>query len=66
MEYIGFAMALIGLGGLAECGGLNRGCFISLILTAAGGILMYMGEKNEKSHHIDRADRNVLDRLFFL
>ena len=48
MEYIGFAMALIGLGGLAECGGLNRGCFISLILTAAGGLLMYMGEKNER------------------
>lgn len=59
MSKIGFAMALIGVAGLAE------GQLISLLLIGAGALLM-KGEYEKEDHKHPASDSNVLDRLHFL
>lgn len=56
---IGFAMALIGVAGLAE------GQLICLLLIGIGALLM-KGEYEKEDHKHSASDSNVLDRLFFL
>lgn len=69
MDKIGFAMELIGLGGLAEAYGNPKALSIALILIIVGGILIAIGDtKNDiKNYKRNRnSDSNVLDRLYFL
>ena len=69
MDKAGFALCLIGLGGLAESYGLNKSMAFSLAMIIAGGILIAIGDmssdfKNHKRYSGNNA--NVLDRLYFL
>ena len=69
MDKAGFALCLIGLGGLAESYGLNKSMAFSLAIIIVGGILIAIGDmssdfKNNKRDSNDNA--NVLDRLYFL
>ena len=69
MDKIGFALCLIGIGGMAESYGLNKSMAISLIMVITGGILIAIGElKNDIKNHkrSNPSDCNVLDRLYFL
>ena len=67
MEKAGFALSLIGLGGLAEAYPNINKIIISLAIVGVGAMLMYLGVTNEKKNNERRAsDRNVLDRLYFL
>lgn len=48
MNKIGYAIALIGLGGLPETYGHIDKMVIALSLIIIGGLLLYIGENNEK------------------
>lgn len=50
MNKIGYAIALIGLGGLPETYGHIDKMVIALSLIIIGGLLLYIGEKNEKGN----------------
>lgn len=64
---IGFFMALIGLGGLAEAYGNMKAVIISIALIGIGAFLIAKGEKNETDMRSDRDfDSHVMDRLHFL
>lgn len=56
---IGFAMALIGVAGLAE------GQLICLLIIGIGALLM-KGDYEEENHKHSVDNGNVLDRLHFL
>ena len=64
MAKIGFVMALIGVGGLAEAYGNGKQMLISILLIGIGALLMRTGNEEDSNRHIDRG--NILDRLFFL
>ena len=64
MSKVGFCMALIGVGGLAEAYGNTKQLWISLLLIGAGAVLMRMENEKDIDRRTDRG--NILDRLFFL
>jgi len=69
MDKAGFAILLVGIGGMAESYGFNKSLAVSLILVIVGSILIAIGDisndvKNYKRYN--RSDSNVLDRLYFL
>lgn len=64
MSKVGFCMALIGVGGLAEAYGNTKELWISLLLIGAGAVLMRM--RNEKDIDNRTGSDNILDRLHFL
>ena len=69
MSKVGFALGLIGLGGLAESYGNHKAFEISLILIILSAILIGIGDLSNDIKTYKRnntADSNVLDRLFFL
>jgi hypothetical protein len=55
---IGFALALIGVAGLAE------GQLIAIVLIGIGALLMKEGHEKVNKH--SASDSNILDRLYFL
>ena len=61
---VGFCMALIGVGGLAEAYGNTKQLWISLLLIGAGAVLMRMRNEKDIDRRTDRG--NILDRLYFL
>lgn len=64
---IGFVMALIGLGGLAEAYGNMKAVIISIALIVIGAFLIAKGEKNETDMRGNRgSNSNILDRPYFL
>ena len=64
---IGFSMALIGLGGLAEAYGNMKAVIISIALIGIGAFLIAKGEKNEADRCSNRGNNsNILDRPYFL
>lgn len=64
MEKVGFAMTLIGLGGLAEGYGDVQQIVISIVLIAIGAGLMRKFYEKDGTTHADNS--NVLGRLRFL
>lgn len=64
MSKVGFCMALIGVGGLAEAYGNTKQLWISLLLIGAGAVLMRMENEKDIDRRTDRG--NILDRLRFL
>lgn len=62
---VGFAMCLIGAGGMAEAYGNAKQMIISIALISVGALMMRLGDEKV---HIDRRDysSNILDRLRFL
>lgn len=67
MNKIGFAMCLIGCGGMAEAYGNGRELSISLILIIAGALLIWIGDMKDDIENAKRTNNsNVLDRLYFL
>lgn len=68
LDKIGFALCLIGAGGMAESYGLNKSLTISLLMIIAGGLMIFVGEMVNDKENYRRAnsDSNVLDRLYFL
>lgn len=66
---IGFAMTLIGVGGMAEAYGFNKSLAISLTLVIVGGLMIFAGDMSDDIKNykrINRCNDNVLDRLYFL
>jgi len=67
MSKVGFAICLLGLGGLAEAYGNGRELSISLILIIAGALLIWIGDMKDDIENAKRTNNsNVLDRLYFL
>lgn len=68
LDKIGFAICLIGIGGMAESYGLNRSFSISLIMIIVGGLLIFVGDmaNDKENHRRANSSSNVLDRLYFL
>lgn len=69
LDKIGFAICLIGTGGMAESYGLNKSLSISLVLIITGGLLILIGDIANDKENYRRANSNnsnVLDRLYFL
>lgn len=64
MEKIGFAMILVGLGGLGEAYDNVKQIIISLFLIGLGALLMRIGYEKNGDRHPDRG--NILDRLQYL
>ena len=69
MDKAGFAIVLLGMGGMAEAYGFNKSFAISLVLIVTGALLIFVGDmsndiKNHKRHSGNNA--NVLDRLYYL
>lgn len=69
LDKVGFAIVLVGLGGMAESYGLNKSLAISLTMIIVGSLMVGIGDlsndiKTYKRNN--RCDSNVLDRLFFL
>lgn len=62
---VGFVLALIGFGGIAEAYGNTRSVVISLTLISVGAFLMAKGSIHE-TVHFRNDNSNVLDRLHFL
>ena len=66
---IGFVLALIGVGGMAEAYGFNKSLAISLTMVIIGGLMIFWGDTSNDIKAYTRNDRsnsNVLDRLYFL
>lgn len=69
MDKVGFALCLIGLGGMAESYGLNKSLATSFVLIIIGALMIFVGDMSNdiKTYKRNNAnDSNVLDRLFFL
>lgn len=69
LDKVGFAIVLIGMGGMAEAYGFNKSFAISLTLIMLGGLMIFVGDMSNdiKTYKRNNAnDSNVLDRLFFL
>lgn len=67
MDKIGFALCLIGCGGLAEAYGNGKQLSLSLIFLIIGGILIAIGDiRNDVKNYKRDYHANVLDRLYFL
>lgn len=69
LDKVGFAIVLIGMGGMAEAYGFNKSFAISLTLIMLGGLMIFVGDMSNDIKTYKRnnaADSNVLDRLFFL
>ena len=69
LSKIGFALCLLGLGGLAESYGLNKSMAISLTLIIIGGLAIGIGDMYEDVKNAKRTDNsrsNCLDRLYYL
>lgn len=69
LDKVGFAIVLIGMGGMAEAYGFNKSFAISLTLIILGGLTIFVGDMSNdiKTYKRNNAnDSNVLDRLFFL
>ena len=64
MNKIGYALFLIGCGGLAESYGNVKQGVISIALIGIGIVLMRL--RNEKNDYSRTYSSNVLDRLRFL
>lgn len=69
MDKAGFAIVLLGMGGMAEAYGFNKSFAISLTMIIVGSIMVGIGDmsndiKNHKRHSGNNA--NVLDRLYYL
>lgn len=64
MKKMGYALALIGVGGLAEAYNNGKQILISLLLIGIGALLMRFGNEKNSVRHPDGI--NILDRLFFL
>ena len=64
---VGFAISLIGLGGISEAYGNAKAIIISLTLIGLGALLMYHGMRYEKNNGDSKSyGSNVLNRLRFL
>ena len=67
LDKVGFVMALLGLGGLAEAYGNGRQISIALILIIVGALLVWIGDMANDIEISKRTDNsNCLDRLYFL
>ena len=70
LDKVGFALCLIGAGGMAESYGMNRSLAISLLMIIAGGLMIFVGDMTNDAENYRRNncnnDSNNLDRLFFL
>lgn len=65
MDKAGFALTLIGLGGLAEAYGNGRQLSISLILVICGALLVFFGDLKNDTQNYKRS-RNTNNRPYFL
>lgn len=61
---IGFALALIGVGGIAEAYGNTKQIIISLTLIGLGALLMRFDDEKDSDRSIGNV--NILDRLHYL
>ena len=69
LDKVGFAIVLIGMGGMAEAYGFNKSFAISLTLIMLGGLMIFVGDMSNDIKNYKRnnnADSNILDRLYFL
>ena len=64
-DKIGFALVLIGLGGMAEAYGFNKSLAISLSMIIAGGAMILIGDIKNDTENYKRS--NTCDsRPYFL